>query len=289
MELLRVEGLTKRYPGFSLTDVSFGVEEAHITGFIGRNGAGKTTTLKCIEGAVHPDAGEVFYFGQPFQGHEAQVKRLTGFALGAADFYRTKRLSRIANVTSRFYPNWNPSAFEDYCRRFGLDPNKRVKELSQGMRVKFALALALSHGARLLVLDEPTSGLDPVSRAELLGILLDLARNQGVGVLFSTHITTDLEACADEILYLQDGTLIAQGPLADFEARYAVAPASSARARGVPILGLRRMATGETALVSADYQLGKPATLEDIMTHTPHPSPHAMPSGQRTIREDTAL
>lgn len=273
-ELLRVEGLAKRYPGFELAGVSFTVRASRITGFIGRNGAGKSTTLKCLEGSVRPDAGEVFYFGRPFRDDVAGAKAHVGFELGSADFYRTKKLSLVADVTRRFYPEWDEGAYAEYCRLFSLDQRKRVKDLSQGMRVKFALALALSHRSRLLVLDEPTSGLDPASREEVLDILLDLARERGVGVLFSTHITSDLDKCADDILYLRDGKLAGAGPLDEFKGRYAVVPLPEARAEGLRVLGTRRKALGDTALVSADSGAGVPATLDDIMTHTPEGESH---------------
>ncbi len=266
--LLCVSGLSKRYPGFQLRDVSFSIEAGTITGFIGRNGAGKSTTLKCLEGAVHPDSGAIEYFGKPFAGNERAAKLQTGFGLGEADYYRTKRLSTIAKVTRGFYPNWDPAAYQDYCHLFDLDQGKRIMDLSQGMRVKFTLALALSHRSRLLVLDEPTSGLDPASREEVLDILLGLAREHGVGVLFSTHITSDLDKCADRIIYLRDGRVVGRGPLGQFKACYAVASLDEARAYGVEVLGVRHTAQGDTALVSASAGIGGPATLDDIMTHT---------------------
>lgn len=265
--LLRVSGLTKRYPGFTLEDVSFSIQAGTITGFIGRNGAGKSTTLKCLEGAVHPDAGVIEYFGKPFASNESAAKLLTGFELGEADYYRTKKLSLIAKVTKRFYPNWDEAAYQHYCRLFDLDQNKRIMDLSQGMRVKFTLALALSHNSKLLILDEPTSGLDPASREEVLDILLSLAQRNNVGILFSTHITSDLDKCANNIIYLREGHIVGQGPLNQFKARYAVVPLDEAHSRGVSILGVRRMAAGATALVEASFGIGQPATLDDIMTH----------------------
>lgn len=265
--LLRVVGLSKSYPGFVLQDVSFSIDAGTITGFIGRNGAGKSTTLKCLEGAAHPDSGAIDYFGNPFAGNEQAAKLQTGFGLGEADYYRTKRLSTIAKVTRGFFPNWDQAAYQEYCRLFDLDQGKRIMDLSQGMRVKFTLALALSHRSRLLVLDEPTSGLDPASREEVLDILLGLAREHGVGVLFSTHITSDLDKCADRIIYLRDGRVVGQGPLGRFKARYAVASLESARACGVEPVGVRHTAQGDTALVPSSAGIGDPATLDDIMTH----------------------
>lgn len=265
--LVRVEGLTKRYPAFALEDVSFEVNPGSITGFIGRNGAGKSTTLKCLEGSVHPDAGAVHYFGRPFAGHEDEAKRQIGFELSGADFYRTKRVRTIAAITRRFYPDWDQDAFDGYCRRFAIDQRKRVKELSRGMCVKFALALALSHRSRLLVLDEPTSGLDPASRDELLDIFLRLARREGVGILFSTHITSDLETCADHIIYIDDGRIVGAGELAAFKDSYRVAPLGEAQATCAAIIGIRRSVSGDTALVSVSAGIGAPASLDDIMTH----------------------
>ncbi len=134
--LLRVEDLAKSYPAFELRDVSFSVEAGTITGFIGRNGAGKSTTLKCLEGAVHPDGGTIEYFGKPYLGNEDTIKEQVGFELNSADFYRTKRLSLIASITSNFYANWSDDAYARYCKLFNLDQKKRIMDLSQGMRVK---------------------------------------------------------------------------------------------------------------------------------------------------------
>lgn len=266
--LLEARGLCKRYPSFDLKDVSFTVNAGSITGFIGRNGAGKSTTLKCLEGSVHPDAGTISYFGEPFVTHENKLKEQIGFVLCDAGFYRTKRLSNIAAVTSRFYPAWDASAYEHYCTLFDLDQHKRIKELSSGMKVKFALALALSHHSKLLVLDEPTSGLDPASRNEVLTIFLELARARNVGILFSTHITSDLDRCADHIIYIDNGALIGSGETVAFRDAYRVMPLDEARARGANILGVRRSLEGDTALVPASNGWGSPASLDDIMSHT---------------------
>ncbi len=268
--LLKVENLSKTYPGFSLQNVSFQVKAGTIMGFIGRNGAGKSTILKCLEGAVYPDSGIIEYFGCPFTGNENAVKKETGFELDGSDFYSNKKLSLIASVTSNFYTNWDESAYIQYCNLFNLDQQKRIKDLSQGMRVKFALALALSHKSKLLVLDEPTSGLDPASREEVLDILLKLARHENVGVLFSTHITSDLDKCADSILYIQDGRIIGSGSLPQFKDRYRVASLKDAKNLHAHIYGIRETANGDTALVSSDMGIGVSATLDDIMTHTAH-------------------
>lgn len=195
--VLQVQGLCKNYPAFTLSEVSFSQEAGRIMGFIGRNGAGKTTTLKSILGLVHPDAGEIRYFGLPFAQNEQRIKEQIGYAAGGTSYYQRRRVGEIARMTASFYPGWDDAAYRNYLRRFSLDESKCLRELSEGMKVKFLLTLALSHHAKLLLLDEPTSGLDPVSREELLEIFLRLAE-EGVAILFSTHITSDLEKCAEK-------------------------------------------------------------------------------------------
>ena len=204
MELLKVEGLSKSYPAFTLKNVSFSLKEGRIMGFIGKNGAGKSTTLKSMLGMVHPDSGAISMFGRDFREEEGYCKQNMGIVLGGIDFYMKKKLKVITGVTKKFYPGWDEGNYEKYMRIFELDENKRVEELSAGMRVKYLLALALSHHARLLVLDEPTSGLDPVSRDELLTIFEKLVKDGKRSILFSTHITSDLEKCADDITYIKE-------------------------------------------------------------------------------------
>ena len=215
MNVLEVNGLMKNYPGFQLRDVSFAVKEGTIHGFIGRNGAGKTTTLKSILNMVHADAGQVSYFGMDIKEHEAEIKRRIGFAGGAADYFRKKKIREIMAVTRSFYLGWDDDLYQKYMCLFGLDENKTPAELSQGMKVKLNLVMALSHGAELLILDEPTSGLDPISRDELLEIFKYL-RGQAVSILFSTHITSDLDRCADEITYIRNGQIVYTGGLQEF-------------------------------------------------------------------------
>ena len=211
-KVLEVAGLNKTYEKFALRDVSFAVERGSIMGFIGRNGAGKTTTMKSILNLVHPDSGEIRYFGLELRANEAAIKRRIGFAGGAVDYYRRRRISDLLAVTRTFYDNWDAAACEKYLSAFALDPGKTVAQLSEGMRVKLNLTMALSHRAELLILDEPTSGLDPVSREELLDIFR-LLRDRGVSILFSTHITSDLDKCADAITYIREGRVLATGAM----------------------------------------------------------------------------
>ncbi len=208
MSIVEVKALCKKYPAFTLDNVSFSLEKGRICGFIGRNGAGKTTTIKSMLNLVHPDSGEVSYFGMPLAGNEADIKTRIGYSTGSLNYYPRKKLKDLIAVTKLFYPNWNDEAVRRYAELFRLDLDKAPLELSEGMKVKCNLLLAMSHGAEVLILDEPTSGLDPFSRDELLDVFLQL-RDHGVAILYSTHITSDLEKCADDILYIRNGKIIA--------------------------------------------------------------------------------
>ena len=207
MTTLEVRNLRKVYPAFTLQDVSFNVPTGSVTGLVGRNGAGKSTTLKSLLGLVHPDGGEVRFRGMDTRENEKAFKEQIGVVLGGIDFYPKKKLRTITAVTKKFYVNWDEDAYRRYMTLFSLDENKRVDQLSNGMRVKYLIALALSHHAKLLILDEPTSGLDPVSRDELAQLFKALVADGERSVLFSTHITSDLEKCADAIVYIKDGAV----------------------------------------------------------------------------------
>ncbi|MBQ9663819.1 MAG: ABC transporter ATP-binding protein [Oscillospiraceae bacterium] len=206
MDIVEVKDICKTYPVFRLNDVSFSLEEGKITGFIGRNGAGKTTTIKSMLNLVHTDSGEITYFGLPLSEHEKEIKQRIGYSTGTVSWYPRKTIREIVHVTKSFYPTWNEEAYRKYLSMFGLDETRKPIELSEGMKVKFNLLLALSHRAEILILDEPTSGLDPFSRDELLE-LFETLRERGVTILFSTHITSDLEKCADNIIYISSGEI----------------------------------------------------------------------------------
>ena len=220
MSIVEVSNLRKEYPSFRLQNVSFSIRQGRITGFIGRNGAGKTTTIKSILNLVHPDGGEVCFFGLPLQGHEADIKKRIGYSTGTVSWYPRKRIKDIVNVVKEFYETWDAAAYRRYLDLFDLDENKTPLELSEGMKVKFNLLIALSHGAEILILDEPTGGLDPFSRDELLGIFSEL-KEHGVAVFFSTHITSDLEKCADDIIYISKGEIVAAMTKKEFSEQYA--------------------------------------------------------------------
>ena len=221
MNVLTVKGLCKSYPSFTLKEVSFALPQGTVMGFVGRNGAGKSTTLKSILGLVHPDKGQVTFMEQDVAQNEQYMKENIGVVLSGIDFYAQKKIKTITDVTRRFYPNWEEEKYRHYLSLFGLDETKRVRELSDGMRVKYLIALALSHQAKLLILDEPTSGLDPVSRDELTELFRAIVADGSRSILFSTHITSDLEKCADHITFIKDGEIFYTGAKADFLTEYA--------------------------------------------------------------------
>lgn len=216
MELLSVRGLTKTYPKFTLQQVDMALEEGRIMGLIGKNGAGKSTCIKSMLHMVCPDCGEIRMFGEDYREREEQCKQKIGVVFGGIDYYRHKKLSTITSVTRRFYEHWDSDAYEKCLDLFALDPQKRIDQLSAGMQVKYAITLALSHHARLFILDEPTSGLDPVARDEILSIFKALVRDGKKSILFSTHITSDLEKCADDITYIQNGRILKSAPKEEF-------------------------------------------------------------------------
>ena len=219
MSIVELKNVCKSYPSFRLQDVSFALEGGTITGFIGRNGAGKTTTIKSMLNLVHTDSGEISCFGLPMAGHESEIKQRLGYSTGTVSWYPRKTIRDIAAITKSFYASWDEGAYRRYLTLFGLDESKKPIELSEGMKVKVNLLLALSHRAEVLILDEPTSGLDPFSRDELLALFTAL-KAQGVTILFSTHITSDLERCADNIVYISRGRIRADCPKAAFLQRF---------------------------------------------------------------------
>jgi len=282
MQLLEVRGLEKRYPTFTLDRVSFSLEPGYIMGFIGRNGAGKTTTMKAMLNLIHRDGGQVFIDGRSFFDHERECKGQIGFVMGEFDCYKNATLKRITEVTRRFYPGWDQGVYEGYLRRFALEEEKKVKALSAGMRVKYALALALSHNARLLVLDEPTSGLDPVSRDDLLDVFRTIIEDGTRSILFSTHIISDLEKCADYITYIKGGRILSSTDVLSFRESYRLVSGSREHLemRRPKLIGCKEHAFGFTGLIRAQDEAAfaacriAPADLESIMIYTEQEDGH---------------
>ncbi|MBQ1820019.1 MAG: ABC transporter ATP-binding protein [Clostridia bacterium] len=282
MNILDVRNLRKQYPGFLLDDVSFTVEDGSIMGFIGRNGAGKTTTIKGILNLLHVDGGQVLFEGKDLHANETACKERIGLVLGEFNYYKRKKLSAIAQVTRRFYADWDETLYQSLLTRFSLDTEKKISELSQGMRTKFAIALALSHHAKLFILDEPTSGLDPVSRDELLEIFRSIIEDGEHSILFSTHIISDLEKCADFITYLKGGRVLCSTDADSFKDAYRLVSGEAEQLERFRdrLIGYRAHAFGFTGLMKkedAERAEGlkiAPADMESIMIYTEKEDDH---------------
>jgi ABC-2 type transport system ATP-binding protein len=206
---IEARGLCKKYGSFTLKDVSFDLPSGYIMGFIGPNGSGKTTTIKLILKVIQGDAGAIRLFGG---SSAAACNDQIGVVMDTPLYVDDWTAAGVGRALSPFYSRWDPGRFADYLRRFGIEPQKKVKELSRGMKVKLQIAAALSHDAKLLILDEPTSGLDPVARDEICDLLHEFVTDENHSVLFSTHITSDIEKTADYITFILNGSINFTGP-----------------------------------------------------------------------------
>lgn len=206
--LLNVSNLGKCYNNFRLKNIDFSLLEGCITGFIGINGAGKTTTIKTLLDITHRDCGKIEFFGKNLDGNEKEIKNRLGIVFDDNYFYDELTMAEMKSIIAPAYSNWSEKDYLRYMNEFYLNPKQRIETLSKGMKMKFALALALSHKAELLIMDEPTSGLDPLIRSQFLEILKDYMKKEGRGVFFSTHITSDLDKIADMIILIDDGEIL---------------------------------------------------------------------------------
>lgn len=206
--VLEVSNLKKEMNDFRLEGLNFSLYEGCITGFIGVNGSGKTTTLKTILGLYPHDEGSVTIFGKDSKKDEYSVKNRIGVVLDEGYFYEEMTLREMKSVIAPAYSKWDESVFLHYIHQFNLNLNQKIATLSKGMKMKFAIALALSHHADLLIMDEPTSGLDPLIREELMEIILEYMKEDGKSVFFSTHITSDLDKIADHLILIDNGRIV---------------------------------------------------------------------------------
>lgn len=205
---LRLQNLTKTYPGFHLEIPELYLERGYILGLVGQNGAGKSTLIKILLNLIYPTSGSVEVLGLRQPKDEMSIKRRIGYVSENPEFYDDVSIEWMIKMVRQFYPSWSETLCANYLDRFHLSPRKKVKELSKGMKVKLALLLALSHQPELLILDEPTSGIDPVVRRELLEEISAVIRDERRTVIFSSHISQDIEQVADYVAIVNDGKLI---------------------------------------------------------------------------------
>lgn len=279
--LIEIENVTKHFAGFALRDVTFALPQGYIMGFIGPNGAGKTTTIKLILNMLARDYGSIRVFGLDNRSAEAEIKERIGVVFDQPFYVEEWTLREVERALAPFYQTWQSARYHQLLRDFDLDPQKQVKALSRGMKMKLMIAAALSHDAQLLILDEPTSGLDPVARDELLEILTafmtDERHGATRGILFSTHITSDLEKIADYITFIRDGALVYTGPkdhLLEASVIVRGGRGELSATQQAQVMGYREYSTGFEALANAAQlaQLPKgllvePATLEEIVIY----------------------
>lgn len=273
---LELYNVKKTFSSFSLENISFSLPKGFIMGLIGSNGAGKTTTINLILNILEKEQGKIKIFEQDHLGNEKQIKQGIGVVFDRNFFVDTWTIDETEKAISIFYDEWNHNTYQKIIRKLGLPTNRRVGELSRGMQMKLMLACAFSHNAKLLILDEPTSGLDPATRNEFLEILQDYIKDGERSVLFSTHITTDLERIADYITYLEHGKLYYSGTLEGLLGKYFIIKGTLNQLTNLPkkdIIGLQQTAIGFEGLISADrankytdFVLDSP-TIDDIIIH----------------------
>lgn len=210
MEAIELRNLKKNYKTFSLAIDKLEIKTGFITGFIGPNGSGKTTTINSVMGMIKPDNGEIKIFGKNLSNNQ-RIKNNIGYVGDIPGFLEENKLKHIKNSVSRFYSNWDEKIYKKYMNEFKLDENKSFKALSKGMQKQFQLVMAFAHHPKLLIMDEPTANLDPIVRNEILEIISNHMVNEEVTVFYSSHITADIEKCADYVVFIYDGRIFLQG------------------------------------------------------------------------------
>ena len=206
--ILEVSGLKKTYKNFELKNVSFSIHEDCITGFIGVNGAGKTTTINALLNLVHRDSGIIKFRGKDISTDEKTFKDKIGVVFDSGCFYDELTIKDMTALLAPAYSEWDNHTYTQYLERFSLQQEQTIGTLSKGMKMKYALALALSHNAELLIMDEPTSGLDPLMREQFINILKSYIEPGGRAVFYSTHNTTDLDKSADMLIMINAGKIL---------------------------------------------------------------------------------
>lgn len=278
--ILEVKNLRKEFKNFTLKDINLNLEPGYIMGFIGPNGAGKSTTIKLIMNLLKKDGGEIKVFGKDHIKFEKEIKDKIGFVYDENYYYENLTIEQMKNIVAPFYSQWDDHKFNYYIREFDLKLKSKIKTLSKGMKMKFSLAIALSHNADLIIMDEPTSGLDPVFRREILDILYSIIQDERKSIFFSTHITTDLEKIADYITFINKGEIVFSKTKDEVLETYAIVKGGTNllnKNNRKQFIGLRETSVGFEALIDNTEEIKKQfgnnvliekASLEDIMVYS---------------------
>ncbi|WP_369902644.1 ABC transporter ATP-binding protein [Bacillus manliponensis] len=278
--MLQLNNVCKNYEGFSIRNVSFTLPAGYVMGLIGPNGAGKSTTIKMIMNLAKRKSGDIHIFGKDNVKFEKEIKQHIGFVYDENHYYDDLTCEQMKRIVAPFYKNWDEGKYQLYMERLQVPNKKKIKQLSKGMKMKYGIAMALSHHAKLIIMDEPTSGLDPVVRSELLDILQEVVMEEEVSVLFSTHITTDLERIADYITFMHNGEVAFTGEKDDILERYVIVKGSNElldKEGRELFIGLRKSKFGFEGLAKdreaiqdwfgQEVVIEKP-TLDDIVVYT---------------------
>lgn len=263
--ILEIKELCKSYEDFALRDISFSLPKGYIMGFVGENGSGKTTTIRSILNMTQFEHGKISVFGLDSVTDNITIKSRIGVVFDSLYLAEHLNAKQIEQQLKPFYKDWSSEEYARCLKEFGLPDNKRVGDFSKGMKMKFMIAIALSHKPELLILDEPTSGLDPVARDELLDILAEFIEDENHSVLFSTHITTDVERIADYITILHNGKVWFTGTKDVLSESYAVLKGGEddlpAELKS-KLIGFHAVRSGFDALIKTEDLAGIPAALE---------------------------
>lgn len=274
---IEIKNVTKRFKEFTLNDVSFELPKGYIMGLIGPNGAGKTTTIKLILNMLKRDSGTIKVLGLDNIDDESKVKEEVAVVFDQPYYIDEWNLNDVEKAVGMFYKKWDGKVFDSYLKRFGLSRSKKVKDLSRGMKMKLMIAVAFSHNAKVLILDEPTGGLDPVARDEFIDLLGEYIQDGERSVIFSTHITSDLEKIADYITFIRKGKIIYTGTKDELLEKYCIIKGGNddiMLSDKKNIIGLREHSTGFEGLIDVENLRGfsthvitEKATLDDIIVY----------------------
>lgn len=269
-----VKNLSKKYRGFALDNVSFTLPSGCIMGFIGANGAGKSTTIRLMLDLAKRDGGEISILGADPESASADLKEYIGVVMDESGFPDGLSMKDVGIVMSKCYKTWNAARFTELTTQFDLPLKKPVKDYSRGMKMKLSIAVALSHGSKILILDEATSGLDPVVREEILDVFLDFIQDESHSVFISSHIMSDLEKICDYITFIHKGRVLLSEEKDVLRDKYVIAKCSQSQLESIDssaIVGVRRGSFGVEALVERGGvprgMTTDPAGLEEIMLY----------------------
>lgn len=273
-EALRLENVNKQYQNFALQNVNISVPSGSIMGFIGENGAGKSTTIKALLGLIRCESGNVYIDGKKFTGNETDIKEQIGVVMDTSCFPDELSAKDVGKVMSHTYKNWDEHGFQERLIQFRVEPAKKIKNYSRGMKMKLSMAVALSHDAKILILDEATSGLDPLVRDAMLDLFLEFIQDETHSILISSHILSDLEKICDYITFIHNGRILVSKSKDELMEQYRLVKGSREQLQNLDskkVIGIKENAFGAEALVDADAipngMVSDPAGIEEIMLY----------------------